>query len=189
MHPIQPYARVNFNPHHLYFRYDEGGKIERRWVTYSEEEEKIYCSICLAFGKETNQTFSFDVNDKKHLYTRVSEHEALKAHSDNTKSYLLFNSKSMVENVINETVVSKRLSDINFRRSVLNRVIDVIKLIGRQGLAFRGKRNEALHNIFDDSLNHGNFLEIIKLISKYDSILETHVAKVVTSYIPKQNYR
>ena len=90
MHLIQPYAGVSFNPHRLYFRYDEGGKIERRWVTYSEEEEKIYCSICLAFGKETNQTFSFDVNDKKHLYTRVSEHEALTAHSDNTKSYLLF---------------------------------------------------------------------------------------------------
>ena len=40
LHPIQPYAGVSFNPHRLYFRYDEGGKIERRWVTYSEEEEK-----------------------------------------------------------------------------------------------------------------------------------------------------
>ena len=45
-------------------------------------------------------------------------------------------------------------------------------------MAYRGKRNEALHNIFDNSLNHVNFLEIIKLISKYDSILETHVAKM-----------
>ena len=65
---------------------------------------------------------------------------------------------------LKKPAVSKRLSDINFRRSVLNRVIGVLKLIGKQSLAFRGKRNEDLYNIFDDSLNHGNFLEIIKLI-------------------------
>ena len=41
LHPIQPYAGLSFNSHRLYIRYDdEGEKIDRRWVTYSKEEEK-----------------------------------------------------------------------------------------------------------------------------------------------------
>ena len=43
----------------------------------------------------------------------------------------------------------------------------------------RGKRNEAVYNLFDDSINHGNFLEIIKVIGKFDAILQSHLTTVV----------
>lgn len=64
---------------------------------------------------------------------------------------------------------------------VIEGVIETIKLIRSQGLAFRSGdwRNEALHILYDDSLNHGKFHEMIKLISKFDFILAKHLDKIV----------
>lgn len=56
-------------------------------------------------------------------------------------------------------------------------VIDVLKLIGRQGLAFCAK--EAAYSLKDDTINHGNFLEIILLMFKYDPRLDKHLKKVI----------
>jgi len=55
----------------------------------------------------------------------------------------------------------------------------VIKLIGKRGLSYRGKTNEAAYSLDDSSLDHGNFLEITLLISKYDSLLKSHLDKVI----------
>ena len=52
-------------------------------------------------------------------------------------------------------------------------------MIGHQGLAFRGEINEVLHSLCDNSLNYGNFLEMIKLILKFDFILAKHLDKIV----------
>ena len=49
----------------------------------------------------------------------------------------------------------------------------------KSGLAIGGKRNEAVCNLFDDSINHGIFLEIIKVIGKFDAILQSHLTTVV----------
>ena len=80
-----------------------------------------------------------------------------------------------------ENSVRKRASDVNFRRSAIDGVTETIKLIRPQGLAFRrGEwRNEALHILHDDSLNHAKFHEMIKLISKFDFILAKHLDKIV----------
>jgi len=68
----------------------------------------------------------------------------------------------------------------NERRSVLQRLIDTIKLIGKRGLSYRGAKNaEAAYTLNDLSLDHGNFLEIILLLAKYDPLLKEHVDKAV----------
>lgn len=51
-------------------------------------------------------------------------------------------------------------------RQVLNRIINVIKLIGKRGLSIRGKSNEATYLLNNTFLDHGNFLELIILLSK-----------------------
>lgn len=67
---------------------------------------------------------------------------------------------SVIKKVIINSAASKRLLDINFRRSVLNRIIELIKLIGSQGLNVRGKINETLKTFYDNGLNDGSFMEI-----------------------------
>lgn len=161
-HPHQPRADVPFNTERAYFRPDaHDQKVQRQWLTYASEERAVRCSICIAFGKSSDPMFSCNVDDKKHFYTRIKEHEQCKTHSVNVEAYMVYKSESMIGNVRNDTLVSQRLVEVNYRRNVMTRVIETVKLIGKSGLAIRGKRNEAVYKLFDDSVNHGNFLEII----------------------------
>lgn len=42
------------------------------------------------------------------------------------------------------------------------RIIETIKLIGKRGLSYRGSGNsEAAYNLFDETIDHGNFLELL----------------------------
>lgn len=50
-------------------------------------------------------------------------------------------------------------------------------VIGKQGLAYRAS-NESAFTFDNLSLNHGNLLEIILLLSNYDSDLAKHVTKI-----------
>ena len=84
----------------------------------------------------------------------------------------------MIANVRNNTLVSQCLVEVNPRRNMLTWVIETIKLIGKSGLAIRGKRNEAVYKLFDDSINRGKFLEIIKIVGKFDATLR-HLTTVV----------
>lgn len=58
---------------------------------------------------------------------------------------------------------------------MLERIIDVMKLIGKRGLSHRGQQVEAAFTLDDDTIDHGNFLEIILLLGKYDVCLKEHL--------------
>ncbi|XP_034051779.1 uncharacterized protein LOC117532559 [Gymnodraco acuticeps] len=61
------------------------------------------------------------------------------------------------------------------KRQVLERIIDVLKLIGQSGLSYSGTQAEALYTQDDDTIDHGNFLEMIVLLGKYDVCLKEHL--------------
>jgi hypothetical protein len=63
----------------------------------------------------------------------------------------------------------------------MHRLVDIIKLIGKRGLSYwRAKNVEAAYTLDNPALDHGNFLEIVLLLSKYDPLLKEHVDKVVS---------
>lgn len=74
-----------------------------------------------------------------------------------------------------------RKSQIINHRLILNWIIDVVKLIGKRGLSYRGKSNEAAYTLKDENLDHGIFLEIITLLGKYDSTLKSHLDTVINN--------
>lgn len=57
-------------------------------------------------------------------------------------------------------------------REVLKRILEVIKLLSTQNLAFRG------HVETLDAANPGNFLAVLKLLSTYDPVMANHFAYV-----------
>lgn len=61
----------------------------------------------------------------------------------------------------------------------MERVIDVVKVIGKCGLSYRGHRHEAAYNLENMAVNHGKFLELILLLSKYDVCLQEHVSDCI----------
>lgn len=63
----------------------------------------------------------------------------------------------------------------------MDRIIDIIKFIGKRGLSFRGKKFEASYLLEDPKLDKGNFLELILLLSKYDIVLKEHLTLVISA--------
>ena len=61
-------------------------------------------------------------------------------------------------------------------RQILYRLLDIIKFLAKQNLAFRGHR-ETLEESAE--INSGNFLELVKLLSKYDPVLREYVLRVM----------
>lgn len=59
------------------------------------------------------------------------------------------------------------------------RVIEVIKVIGKRDLSFRGSSNESGYTLNDDTIDHGDFLELILLIAKFDPLMQAHINDVV----------
>ena len=57
-------------------------------------------------------------------------------------------------------------------REILTRLIDLTVYLARQGLAFRGDNDS------NSSNNRGNFLELVNLFSRYDSVLKMHTENI-----------
>jgi len=53
--------------------------------------------------------------------------------------------------------------------------------LGRQGLALRGHKECG-----GPDVNEGNFIELLKLLAKYDGLLNDHLSSVVACEISKQ---
>lgn len=71
-------------------------------------------------------------------------------------------------------------SEVYRKKAVLERIIETIKVIGIRGLSFRGSKDaKAAYTLNDDSLDHGNFLEMLILISKFDTMLKEHIDEAV----------
>lgn len=81
-------------------------------------------------------------------------------------------------------------SEVYKKKAVLERIIETIKVIGKRGLSFRGAKDaEAAYMLNDDSLDHGNFLEMLILISKFDTLLKEHIDEAVIKSKIKREQR
>jgi len=62
---------------------------------------------------------------------------------------------------------------------VLKRILAVVKFLGKQALPYRGYRNESAYSLEYQTVDHGNFLELILLIAEFDVPLNLHVKKII----------
>lgn len=100
-----------------------------------------------------------------------------KTHTNNLESFLMFDSNKDIISYFSKAR-EIQLREIQNNRNILERIIETIKMIGKRGLSYRGA-NEAAYTLDNDALDHGNLLEILILISKFDPILNSHVRKCI----------
>lgn len=178
-HPFQTVSneeKIPFKPKKVFFR-DDG--CNRKWLSYNNKNKKFFCSICLAFSSvDDKNTFLSGMFDFKHIYSRIDEHEKSKIHLNSTEAFLLYQKNRNIQSLLFKDQLSKRAEEISKRRAVFERIIDVVRLIGRRGLSYRGKY-EGINHLSDNTLNHGNFLDILLLLEKYDATLSSHIQAII----------
>ena len=183
-HPIQPVEDkcLKFPPNKV-FKRKNGSK--RMWLSYNDTKEALYCTVCLAYAKDTENAFTEGMSDWKHVHQRIQEHEKSKQHNACAEAHLLNLNHKGIEDLLFAEQRQVKRDQVRTNRQVMERVIDIVKLIGKRGLSYRGSKTEAASSLEDYLLDHGNFLELVKLLSKYDPLLQRHLDKVIKK--SKQN--
>ena len=168
--------------------YHEPG-VKRKWSSYSMSMDAIFCIPCFLFTDSHSQGEKFRANQGnafvvngysnwKNKGEKICKHETCDAHLNAKIAQVLFqggwNIESLLDHQSNENE-KRRLADVKINRELLERIIDVILLLGRQGLAFRG-HNENL--VLDTDSISGNFLEVLKMLGSYDERIGAHLRKV-----------
>lgn len=67
------------------------------------------------------------------------------------------------------------------------RIVDIVLLIEKRELSNRGKDNKTAYILDYASLDHGSFLEIIILLSKYDQVIKLNIVKVIEQSTKSHN--
>jgi hypothetical protein len=129
-----------------------------QWIEFSEMTKKAYCFVCrLSYSKgHCDDAFTKNgFNNWSMGVRRLNKHQSSVSHKHANDSYV-----NAVKNHKNNTDVLK-LMDIEHQkktlenRNYLNEIIRTIVFLAKQGLAFRGHREN------EDSQNKGNLLSNI----------------------------
>lgn len=169
-HPIQDTDKINKE----IFTCKNG--VKRKWLSYNGDKHALYCSMCLGFSSSESK-FVTGMKDIRHMFTRVTEHEMSASHRNSVSSYITWENKSIEHSFDNQKIARKNY--IQEKRDVLCRVIDIVRLIGKTGIPYRGHANEGAYTLNDNTVKHGNFLELVLLLAKYDSVLNSHVQECI----------
>lgn len=130
----------------VYYRVQNNVTFNREWLSLCKENNKLFCSFCLAFGNEDNRfTLGCSILSSNNPHTRINEHEKSVNHENSCEAFLLFTNSDDIQSRLDRV----RCVENAGRRAVLQRLIDVVKLIGKRGLSYRGAKNaEAALNDF-----------------------------------------
>lgn len=116
----------------------------------------------------------------KNVHRSIKDHEQS---ADHRFSVTALVNRSGSESRIDAEFVKEHLSEKEYWRSVLRRLLSVIKFLSSRGLAFRGS-----NQTFGSNQN-GNYLGALELLSEYDPFLAKHLqtygnkGKGKTSYL------
>ncbi|KMZ73174.1 hypothetical protein ZOSMA_151G00050 [Zostera marina] len=150
------------------------------WLEYSISDDSAFCLCCYLFkpyegdkaGGDTFVTVGFR-NWKKP--DKLLEHVGLVDSSHNKaweKYQNMRKAKHQLEPILEKQTISE---DINYRMR-LTASLDAIRYLLNQGLPFRG------HNESNESLNKGNFLELLEVFASRD---ENYKQAMITA--PRNN--
>lgn len=149
--------------------------LHRIWIAYSEKLNGVYCHSCWLFADRSIASFSAawttgTLSDWQGLSKKISVHEKTRIHLEACLVYSTWKNNKMLDSFLEDS------RDII--KNVLTRLIDVTRTMAICNLPFRGHRDSIsdYKNKLDlgpDS-SEGVFLNIVKLLARYDPVLEMH---------------
>jgi len=140
----------------------------RDWLLYSKSTCSLFCGPCRIFSKIRSQFSETGFNNWKKVHSKVSEHEKSNSHLNAVRDWVVRSDK-LGKGTLDHKLKIQIESELQYWRSVLNRVVAVIKFLSSRGLAFRGE-----NEVFGSNHN-GNFLGSLELLAKFDPFLAKHI--------------
>ncbi|KZS09232.1 Uncharacterized protein APZ42_026597 [Daphnia magna] len=144
-------------------------KVLRKLILSSPETGKIFCFPCILFSLPSSTKFGdpcVGFKDWKHGDSSLRQHEDSKSHKTNAPTLTL---RRRLFGKIDQHIEEVRSTEGSYWKSLLLRVVAVIKFLCERGLPLRGD-NELI-----GSPKNGNFLGILELMSQFDPFICNHL--------------
>uniref|UniRef100_A0A3B4VA62 TTF-type domain-containing protein n=1 Tax=Seriola dumerili TaxID=41447 RepID=A0A3B4VA62_SERDU len=134
------------------------------WLEYSISRDAVFCNPCRHFPEAAHERFINGFKDWKHFSEFCAKHKASRAHAAALGKMDGYKQSHQPGrgNVVNQLNNDASQSFIERNRQHLMVVIDLVLFCAKQEIPLRGHRENP------DTLNKGNFLELLNLVSKYD---------------------
>ncbi|GJS91507.1 zinc finger MYM-type protein 1 [Tanacetum coccineum] len=152
-----------------------GDCIDRKWLVYSKELDKVFCFCCKLFKNaiSKSQLSNVGTNDWKHLSTALNKHENSSEHMINFRTWSELRIRLSTNQTIDKDLQELIKKDTEHWKEVLIRIIAVVKCLAEYDVPFRGT-NEKLY-----TKSNGNFLGIIQMIAEFDPIMKEHFRRIL----------
>ncbi|XP_025206361.1 zinc finger MYM-type protein 5-like [Melanaphis sacchari] len=164
-----------FTQFHYKRSMSNGENVTRTWLVYSISNDVIFCFCCKLFDNSNSKLALEGYNDWRHCTQMLKGHETSKNHLTAYSTWLELSLRLKKTKTIDD--VNQRILESECRHwnEVLQRIMSVVQFLGHQNLAFRGSSDQLFKH------NNGNFLKLIELMAKYDSVMAEHVRRIINS--------
>lgn len=153
----------------MFERHNRNGEVVKRsWLCFSPAMGRVYCFVCKLMATSRIHLSDDGFCDWKHASDSLGAHETSKDHLDAVVAvYRRANELGVIQSALAEQVKHAE----TYWRSILRRLVSVIKFACERGLALRGD------NQLIGSSSNGNYLGMLELLAEYDDFLSQHIQK------------
>ena len=150
-----------------------GEKINRAWLCYSKNLNRIFCFACKLFSNDsTTQIVKTGFFDWRHCSDYLNKHENSLKHVNSIRSWCEL--KTRLEKNCTIDVEQQNIYNREKKRwrAIIERMIAVVQFLASQNLAFRGTSTELYHR------DNGNFLKAVEMLAKFDPVISEHLNNI-----------
>ncbi|XP_042235849.1 zinc finger MYM-type protein 1-like isoform X2 [Homarus americanus] len=146
------------------------------WLAGCSSAQRVYCWACLLFSNDKNVWNTYGYNDLSNVHKAVKKHSLSESHLKAVISEKTFG-KARIDYMLSD---QKRVRDnqhnqlVKRNREIMKRYIDTVCYLAKTEQAFRG------HDEATSSVNKGNYVEFIDVLSKYDGQLRGFLDNATT---------
>jgi len=158
-----------------------GEVVKRSWLCFSPSNGRVYCFFCKLMGSRGagSQFVRDGFCDWKHATDRLGAHEQSK---DHIEAVLSTSCRAKKAGRMDTELAHEIDRHEHYWRSLLKRLVSVLKYTCERGLALRGD-NEII-----GSPHNGNYLGLLELLAEYDDFLGQHIKKHTSRGSGHTNY-
>ena len=155
------------------------------WLHYSSVVDGAFCRACAFFapasvgGHALGQLVSSPFKKWRKMSEKANAHGKLEYHLASLAKMSEFlaryeNPSQAIDNIL-LTETQKRISN---NENVIRSLLKIVLLMGKQGIAFRGHRDDCVNWVDGtegSSSNQGNFVELVRFRAETDDVLAKHL--------------
>lgn len=167
----------------LQVKLKNGEITSRDWLAFSPSKYSFYCFPCRIYHSEIvkivnppSKLCQSDGLDKQvgwsNIGDKVKNHESSTTHKSYYLKWRELEVRLSTSQGVDSLLTMQIKSEAHLWRQILRRILDVTITLSERGLPFTGS------SCHIGDVHNGNFLGVIELLARYDTLLQEHVNKI-----------